>query len=157
MTDIVDKAKRSKMMAGIKSENTLPERLLRSGLHRLGYRYRRSTKIDSPKGAKPIRPDIVLVCHRVAIFAHGCYWHQHHGCKNAYSNRNYSEKWLSKFETNKTRDARVEKVLTGDGWRICIIWECVTRDKVAFDKELKRIDSFIRSKRKRYESSYKKA
>ena len=40
MADIVPAEVRSRMMSGIKSRNTKPELLLRSGLHRKGFRYK---------------------------------------------------------------------------------------------------------------------
>ncbi|MDP2257658.1 MAG: very short patch repair endonuclease, partial [Polaromonas sp.] len=39
MTDVVDKATRSRMMAGIRSKNTKPETIIRKGLHARGFRY----------------------------------------------------------------------------------------------------------------------
>jgi hypothetical protein len=53
----------------------------------LGYRFRLDSKVGK------IKPDIVLRSRKVAIFVHGCYWHQHEGCKLAYSDRDYIEKW----------------------------------------------------------------
>ncbi|MEL6415087.1 MAG: very short patch repair endonuclease, partial [Pseudomonadota bacterium] len=40
MTDVHDRETRSRNMAAIKGRNTKPERLLRSALHRAGYRFR---------------------------------------------------------------------------------------------------------------------
>lgn len=71
MTDIVDPQTRSRMMAGIRGKNTRPEMLIRSGLHRLGYRYRLH-------GAKlPGKPDLVFAKRKAVIFIHGCFWHGH--------------------------------------------------------------------------------
>jgi DNA mismatch endonuclease (patch repair protein) len=79
----------------------MPEVLTRKALHGLGYRFRLDSKIGK------ITPDIVLRKWKIAIFVHGCYWHQHNGCKFAYSDRSYSEKWQKKFADNKSRDIRV--------------------------------------------------
>jgi DNA mismatch endonuclease (patch repair protein) len=54
MTDIVDAATRSWMMSGIRSKNTKPEILIRSLLHRLGFRFRLHVRY------LPGKPDIVL-------------------------------------------------------------------------------------------------
>jgi len=108
-------------MSGIRSSNTKPELIVRKALHELGYRYRLDSKI------RKIKPDIVLRSHKVAVFVHGCYWHQHKGCKLAYSDRNYSDKWLKKFNDNKVRDQRVTEQLLEQGWRVVVIWECVTQ------------------------------
>jgi DNA mismatch endonuclease, patch repair protein len=114
------------MMSDIRSKNTKPEIQTRSALHSLGYRLRLDSKIGK------VKPDIVLRKHNVAIFIHGCYWHQHEGCKLAYSDRNYSTTWKKKFDDNLQRDDRVLKQLLADKWRVAVIWECVTREKSIF-------------------------
>ena len=152
MVDVVDKATRSRMMSGIRSSNTLPEILTRKMLHKRGYRFRLNSKIGK------IKPDVVLRKFNVAIFVHGCYWHQHKGCRLAYSDRNYSEKWKKKFADNIHRDDLVCKELECRGWRVAILWECVTRDSDVFEGEIDRLDTWIRSENcTRYESLYKKS
>ena len=151
MVDIVDKVTRSRLMSGIRSTNTKPEVLTRKALHRLGYRFRLDSKIGK------IKPDIVLRSLKVAVFAHGCYWHQHEGCKLAYSDRDYSELWQKKFSVNKERDKRVTEVLIEQGWRVVVIWECVTRNLEEFESEIRKLDKWIRTgKGTYYESTYKK-
>ena len=151
MIDIVDKATRSRMMSGIRSSNTKPEVITRQALHRLGYRFRLDSKIGK------IKPDIVLRKHKVAVFTHGCYWHQHDGCKLAYSDREYEEKWLKKFEANRQRDHRVLEQLTEQGWRVAVIWECATRDSSVFKTVIKLLNNWIKSGESQYfESEYRK-
>jgi len=137
MTDVVDKQTRSRMMSGIRSSNTKPEVLIRSALHKLGFRYKLGSKVGK------IKPDIVLRYYKVAIFAHGCYWHKHKDCKLAYSDRHYSDKWRTKFVDNKLRDQRVQEQLLSEGWRVAVIWECVTRNNSEFRKEIKKLSKFI--------------
>ena len=137
MVDVVDKKTRSRMMSGIRSSNTKPEILTRKALHRLGYRFRLDSKVGR------IKPDIVLRRHRVAVFTHGCYWHQHDGCKLAYSDRHYSDKWKMKFGDNKQRDQRVLSQLRDEGWRVAVIWECTTRRNSEFEDAIKKLDEFI--------------
>ncbi len=140
------------MMSGIRSSNTNPEVLTRKALHRLGYRFRLDSKIGK------FKPDIVLRRYRVAIFIHGCYWHQHGGCKLAYSDRDYSDKWKKKFSDNKQRDQRVLKKLKEDGWSVAIIWECTTRNSAEFNKMIKRLDKIIRTSGSWYfETDYRKS
>jgi DNA mismatch endonuclease (patch repair protein) len=71
MTDIVDSKTRSRMMSGIKGKNTKPEILIRSLLHRNGFRFRIHEK------NLPGKPDIVLKRYQAVIFVHGCFWHRH--------------------------------------------------------------------------------
>ena len=151
MIDIVDKATRSRMMSGIRNRNTKPEILTRKALHRLGYRFRLDSKIGK------IKPDIVLPSRKIAIFTHGCYWHQHRGCKLAYSDREYSAKWKKKFQDNRERDTRVFEQLKKEGWRIAVIWECATRDPVVFKQVINQLDTWIKSDNSQYfESKYRK-
>lgn len=75
MVDIVDSVTRSRMMSGIKGRNTKPELLIRSILHRRGFRFRLHVK-DLPG-----KPDIVLPKHHAVIFIHGCFWHGHENCR----------------------------------------------------------------------------
>ena len=139
------------MMSGIRSSNTKPEVLTRTVLHRAGFRFRLNSKIGK------IKPDIVLRCHRVAVFTHGCYWHQHDNCKLAYSDRNYSEKWKKKFTDNKQRDQRVLDELITEGWRVAVIWECATRKVDIFEEVITQLHRWIKEADGQYfESNYRK-
>ncbi len=139
------------MMSGIRSKNTKPENITRKALHGMGYRFRLSSKVGK------VKPDIVLRRHKVAIFAHGCYWHQHDGCKLAYSDRNYSDKWIKKFADNQNRDQRVLRQLLDDGWRVAVIWECATREAGVFESVMHQLDDWIKSgKSQCFESNYRK-
>ncbi|MDD5323429.1 MAG: hypothetical protein PHD43_23060 [Methylococcales bacterium] len=77
MTDIVSPEKRSRMMSGIRGKNTRPEVLVRKSIFAEGLRFRLHRK-DLPDN-----PDIVLPQKQVIIFVHGCFWHQHPGCRFA--------------------------------------------------------------------------
>ena len=142
------------MMSGIRSSNTKPEILTRKALHRLGYRFRLNSKIGK---IGKIKPDIVLRRRKVAVFTHGCYWHQHEGCKLAYSDRNYSEKWKKKFEDNKQRDQRVLDKLKLEGWRVAVLWECATRKVDVFEEVITQLHRWIKEADGQYfESNYRK-
>ncbi len=117
MTDIVNPEKRSRMMAGIKGKNTKPEILIRSQLHRLGFRFRVH---DS---SLPGRPDIVLKKYNAIIFVHGCFWHRHY-CHLFKWPKTRKEFWEKKINGNAERDRKVLRSLSDMGWRICIVWEC---------------------------------
>ncbi|GEO82617.1 very short patch repair endonuclease [Pararhodospirillum oryzae] len=119
--DVVNQATRSRMMAGIRGRDTKPERLVRSCLTQRGYRYRLYRK-DLP-GA----PDVVMPGRRVAIFVHGCFWHQHAGCRHAKLPASNSEFWKPKLARNVERDREVVEQLLGMGWRVLTVWECATR------------------------------
>lgn len=116
--DVVDSTTRSRMMAGIQSKNTLPEKQVRLFLHARGFRYVLHDK------RLPGSPDIVLPKYRVAIFVHGCFWHQHQGCRKAAKPKTNPEKWATKFAQNLERDQNDIKFLESSGWKIIVIWEC---------------------------------
>lgn len=121
MPDVVDKPTRSRMMSGIRGRNTRPELTLRKALHRLGFRYRLH-------GRKlPGRPDLVFPKYQAVVFVHGCFWHRHKGCSYTTTPASNAEFWQAKFAENTTRDARNIQRLRQAGWRIGVVWECVTR------------------------------
>lgn len=123
--DVVDTATRSRMMAGIRSKNTQPEIRLRRFLHARGFRFRLHVK------NLPGSPDIILPKYRVVIFVHGCFWHQHPGCKYATTPSSNQEKWQAKFAANLERDLKNIEALTSEKWRSIVVWECALRKTAA--------------------------
>jgi len=119
-------------MSRIRAKDTRPERLVRSLLHNLGYRFRLNRK-DIPG-----RPDIVLPKYRTAIYVHGCFWHRHEGCSLTYTPKSNLEFWNKKFARNKERDAEVADALKEAGWKHVVVWECETRDEAALSRRLKK-------------------
>ena len=126
--DIVDKAKRSKMMSAITATNTEPEMLVRRILHNAGFRYRLHDK------KLPGTPDIVLSKYRAVIEVRGCFWHRHncHLFKWPSSRREF---WHEKLQRNFDRDLANEKAIIGKGWRILIVWECALKGKSKLGRE----------------------
>lgn len=127
MTDTVSPDIRSRMMRSIRGADTVPERMVRRYLHAVGLRFRQHVR------ALPGNPDVVFTSRRIAIFVHGCFWHQHEGCRFAAVPATRKEFWQAKFETNRARDAAVADRLTSLGWQVMTIWECETRDELALD------------------------
>ncbi|RWN64210.1 DNA mismatch endonuclease Vsr [Mesorhizobium sp.] len=121
MTDVVDVATRSRMMAGIKGKNTRPELILRRALHARGIRFRlHTTKL-------PGRPDIVFPRFGAVCFVHGCFWHRHEDCRFATTPGTREEFWQSKFVSTVDRDRRKQGELMIAGWRVAVVWECALR------------------------------
>lgn len=118
MTDIVDRATRSRMMSGIRGRDTKPEIIVRKYLHATGLRFRLA-----PKNL-PGKPDIVLPKYRTVVFVHGCFWHRHARCRYATVPATNKLFWTEKFETNIKRDHRVQQQLRREGWQVLVIWEC---------------------------------
>lgn len=120
--DKVSPEKRSWTMAQVKGKNTRPERLVRSILHRIGFRFRlHDAKL-------PGKPDIVLPKHRAVVFVHGCFWHRHPGCFRASTPTGNAAYWSGKFSRTMMRDAKNKALLESLGWRVFIVWECELRD-----------------------------
>jgi DNA mismatch endonuclease, patch repair protein len=63
-------------------------------------------RAQAPQPSRPrfVRPDIVLVKQRVAIFVHGCFWHRHKDCKNCTTPTNRCE--CLRTATGKTQRKR---------------------------------------------------
>lgn len=122
MVDVFTRAQRSAVMARVLGRNTSPERDVRRALHWLGYRFRLSPQ------RLPGRPDVVLTKHRIVVFVHGCFWHQHAGCKSAARPESNKEYWNAKLDRNVARDRRNATILRKSGWRVVVIWECRIRE-----------------------------
>jgi len=123
MADSLSKARRSWNMSRIAGKNTRPERLVRSLIHSMGYRF----TIQGPLNRKlPGRPDIVLPKYRTAIFVHGCFWHRHSGCPDSTTPKTRTSWWRNKFEGNVARDRNAESALQQLGWSVIVVWECQT-------------------------------
>jgi DNA mismatch endonuclease (patch repair protein) len=121
MVDVVNKAVRSRIMASIRGQNTLPEMIVRKFLHRNGFRYRLHDR------SLPGSPDLVLPKYALAIFVHGCFWHRHASCRYATIPDQNGEKWQRKFTQSIKRDKRNIAQLREKGWRVMVIWECGLR------------------------------
>lgn len=121
MADIVDRATRSRMMSGIRGRNTKPELIVRRYLHQQGLRFRLHDR------RLPGRPDLVLRKHNTVVFVHGCFWHQHKGCRFAYMPSSNRAFWKTKLRGNARRDKRIGRELRSMGWRVFEVWECNAR------------------------------
>ena len=140
MTDIVDPATRSRMMSGIRSENTKPEMLVRKALHKIGFRYRlHDSRI-------PGKPDLVFPKYHAVLFVNGCFWHGH-DCPLFRMPETRNEFWKDKIRKNLERDAVVLKRLEDIGWRFGIVWECSLKRKgrISLEEVVKRIVEWLGS------------
>lgn len=141
MTDIFTPSKRSEIMSRIKSKNTKPEMVVRKILFSKGIRYRLHAK-DLPG-----KPDIVVRPSRVAVFVHGCFWHQHENCKDAFVPSTRQDYWLPKLEKNTQRDEKAVNCLKEMGWFVYIIWECFIKDDNKLDDLINKIISSVKARR----------
>lgn len=122
MADHLTKRQRSQLMSRIRAKDTGPEITVRKFLYKLGYRYRLHAK-DLPG-----KPDIVFRSKKKAIFIHGCFWHQHPGCKDNHIPKSNIQYWMPKLAKTKKRDSDNQCKLIEAGWDILVIWECQLKD-----------------------------
>jgi len=111
-------------MARIRSKNTKPEHIVRSLLHGMGYRFRLH------KHDLPGCPDIVMSKYKTVVFVHGCFWHQHKGCRDGVAPKTKRRYWEPKLTRNVLRDKEHVRTLRGLGWRVVVIWECEAEKKL---------------------------
>ncbi len=125
-------------MSHIKSKDTSIELLVRQKLFSMGYRYRVNYK------ALPGKPDIVFTKKKVAIFIHGCYWHEH-DCGSRYAHASQSNKayWEPKIERTKRREQEHIQALEATGWKVIVLWEYAIRGNL--DGAISTIDNKLKN------------
>lgn len=139
--DRLTASQRSNNMAQIRSKDTKPEKRVRSIAHAMGLRYRLHR--SDLKG----KPDLVFPKYRIAIFVHGCFWHQHPCCKRAALPKTHIKFWKNKLNRNIERDSAAIEHLQSEGWRVEVIWECETKNPLHIQSRLERI--FFKKRPKR--------
>ena len=100
------------------------ERRFRGALWAGGVRgYRLHAKL-------PGRPDLVFGRVQLALFIHGCFWHQ---CPKGHlpAPKANGEFWAKKFSENRLRDDAAVEGLEALGWNVVIMWECDLRKDMA--------------------------
>jgi len=121
--DSLPPEKRSWNMSRVRSNDTKPEMVVRSFLHRNGFRYRLHVK------TLPGHPDIVLPKYKTVIEVRGCFWHRHKECKETTTPATHKKFWQAKFKRNVERDKRNAEQLRSTGWNLIVVWGCETSKK----------------------------
>ncbi|TES93858.1 MAG: DNA mismatch endonuclease Vsr [Desulfobacteraceae bacterium] len=129
--DVFSKEKRSRIMAKVKGKDTKPERVVRSLLHSMGYRFRLHRR-DLPGN-----PDIVLPKHKKVLFVHGCFWHGHKGCPRSKRPTTNVDFWNAKLDKTIERDKRKLEELISLGWDTLVIWQCEIKNELKMQDILK--------------------
>jgi len=132
MADVYSKAKRSEIMAKVKSRRTAPEEKVAAILRKLGVRCRRNVR------SLPGEPDFAVRSKKVAVFVHGCFWHGHHGCGRAKLPATNRDFWSRKISGNARRDQKVARQLRKTGWHVLTIWQCRLRKPERVMRRLRR-------------------
>ncbi|HIJ75616.1 MAG TPA: DNA mismatch endonuclease Vsr [Deltaproteobacteria bacterium] len=120
--DRITISQRSANMRKIRGKDTSPERAVRRLIRALGFGYRLHGK------ELPGKPDLVLKGRKKVVFIHGCFWHQHPGCRIAHTPKSNLEYWVPKLEKTQMRDRRNLQELEAAGWQALTVWECEVKD-----------------------------
>ncbi len=148
MPDIFTPAKRSEVMAAIRSRGNKATELRMVALLRAhgitGWRRQRKLRVEgvrverkssgasgdasvsqfsilSSRPARRVSVDFVFRAERVAVFIDGCFWHAcaKHGTRPA-GNRAF---WKAKLDRNAERDRQVTRLLRRADWKVLRVWE----------------------------------
>ena len=130
-------------MRRVRREATAPEIVVRRLVSGLGFRFR--TNVPHLPGT----PDLANQRRGWAILVHGCFWHDHDGCRLATKPVRNRAAWEAKLSSNKERDAFRLVALRERGLDVLVVWECETHDVGALRT---RIDEFLKRKGVRSDS-----
>jgi DNA mismatch endonuclease Vsr len=132
MTDTLSKERRSANMRAVRTRNTRPEILVRRIARKLRHRMRLH-----PRNL-PGKPDLTFPGIRKAVFVHGCFWHQHEGCRRATMPTTNRRFWRTKLRRNAVRDIEQLAAIRKLGWRAMVIWECEIKNEKRLAARLRR-------------------
>ena len=115
--DTLTKKRRSYLMSLIRSVAEMERKARSLATKKAGVPLR-----HQPMGV-PGRPDYANKARKVAVFVHGCFWHQPcpRGCSKAPATRR--KFWEAKFRRNRERHAEAAKELRAAGYRVVVVWE----------------------------------
>jgi len=114
MADNLTPKQRAYCMSRVKNKDTDIEKIVRSELHKLGYRFRKHVK------ELPGTPDIVFTKAKVAVFIDGDFWH---GYRFPQWEHKVSDFWKKKILKNRERDQKNFRKLRNMGWKVIRLWK----------------------------------
>lgn len=123
-------------MSRVKLKDGSLEMIVRSELHKRGYRFRKHVK------TLPGSPDAVFPKEKVAVFIDGDFWH---GYRFPAWEHKLKDFWKEKIRENRQRDQRNFRKLRRMGWRVIRIWQ----HEIKYDPEscVDRITSVLAASR----------
>jgi DNA mismatch endonuclease (patch repair protein) len=101
-------------MSRVRTKDTDLERLVRSELHRRGFRFRKHLK------SLPGCPDLVFTRQRIAVFIDGDFWH---GYRLPEWEPKLKPFWRDKIRRNRQRDLSNFRKLRRRGWHVIRLWQ----------------------------------
>lgn len=116
-------------MVGNTATETKPEKAFRKALWAAGLRgYRKNVR------KLPGKPDVVYNRAKLALFVHGCYWHQCPYCQRNRTPKTNAQYWEAKFKQNTERDEKNQAALRALGYTVVVIWECQLRKNGLYEQ-----------------------
>lgn len=144
MPDHLTPEQRFRAMSSVQQKDGSLERIVRSELHKRGYRFRKHVK------TLPGTPDLVFPNAKLAVFIDGDFWHGYRLPKWEHKLKKF---WREKIKTNRKRDQRNFRKLRRMGWYVIRIWQHeIKRDAEACIAEI--IASVEKTVKKKIASSY---
>ena len=101
-------------MSNVKLRDGSLEVVIRSELHKRGYRFRKHVK------TLPGTPDAVFPREKIAVFIDGDFWH---GYRLPAWEHKLNDFWKQKIRTNRERDLRNFTKLRRMGWQVIRVWQ----------------------------------
>jgi DNA mismatch endonuclease (patch repair protein) len=114
MVDHLTPEQRFRAMSRVKLKDGSLEVIIRSELHRRGYRFKKHVK------TLPGSPDAVFPKEKIAIFIDGDFWHGYRLPAWEYKLKDF---WKNKIRENRQRDQKNFRKLRRAGWRVLRIWQ----------------------------------
>ena len=105
---------RFRSMSNVKLKDGSLELIIRSALHKRGYRFRKHVK------TLPGSPDAVFLKQKVAVFIDGDFWH---GYRLPVWEHKLKHFWKEKLRANRRRDRKNFDKLRKMGWQVVRIWQ----------------------------------
>jgi DNA mismatch endonuclease (patch repair protein) len=114
MTDHLTPEQRFRAMSRVKLKDGSLEMIVRSELHKRGYRFKKHVK------TLPGSPDAVFPKEKIAVFIDGDFWH---GYRLPEWEHKLKDFWKNKIWENRRRDQKNFRKLRRMGWHVIRIWQ----------------------------------
>jgi len=114
MADHLTPEQRFRAMSHVKQKDGSLEVIIRSILHKKGYRFNKHVK------TLPGSPDVVFTREKIAIFIDGDFWHGYYFPQWEHKLKDF---WKKKIKRNRQRDQKNFRKLRKMGWRVIRIWQ----------------------------------
>jgi DNA mismatch endonuclease (patch repair protein) len=114
MADRRTPEQRFRAMSNVRLKDGSLELVIRSELHKRGYRFRKHVK------SLPGKPDAVFMREKLAVFIDGDFWH---GYRLPAWEHKLNDFWRQKIRTNRKRDRNNFRRLRSMGWDVIRLWQ----------------------------------